>query len=234
MQHAIKNTIRRGKRFIRFLLGKDILQGSQIRIQTEQYGSDHGVWAVAANELDENSIVYSFGVGDDISFDLALIERYNATVHAFDPTPLSVNWVKKQSPPNQFVFHPYGVTDYDGHATFYAPSNPDYVSYTLLEEQRPQQKNVRVPVRRLTTILDELGHEYIDLLKMDIEGAEYNVIRSLLHEEITVNQLLVEFHHRFASVNVQQTKNAIEALNRKGYKIFHVSPDGREFSLIRH
>ena len=30
-------------------------------------------------------MVYSFGVGQDISWDLAMIERFGVTVHAFDP-----------------------------------------------------------------------------------------------------------------------------------------------------
>jgi len=33
------------------------------------------------------AVVYSLGIGEDISFDLALIEKYGARVHAFDPTP---------------------------------------------------------------------------------------------------------------------------------------------------
>jgi hypothetical protein len=81
--------------------------------------------------------------------------------------------------------------------------------------------------------MGELGHDKIDLLKMDIEGAEYSVLADLLASHIRVDQLLVEFHHRFPEVGVNKTKGAIKALNAAGYRIFSVSPSGEEFGFLR-
>ena len=42
-------------------------------------------------------IVYSAGVGNDISFDIAVLSDYsNCKIFAFDPTPQSIEWVNKQ------------------------------------------------------------------------------------------------------------------------------------------
>lgn len=51
-----------------------------------------------------------------------------------------------------------------------------------------------MPVRRLGTIMSELGHTRLDLLKMDIEGAEFAVVRDMLSSRIEVDQLVVEVH----------------------------------------
>ena len=85
---------------------------------------------------------------------------------------------------------------------------------------------------RLGTILKMLGHSCIDLLKMDIEGAEYDVLADLLTQRIPVKQILVEFHHRWPQIGVDKTRQAIHALNAAGYKIFSVSPGGEEYSFL--
>jgi hypothetical protein len=79
----------------------------------------------------------------------------------------------------------------------------------------------------------EFGHTRLDVLKMDIEGAEYDVITDILATGIEVGQLLIEFHHRFAGVGIERTRQAITALNAAGYRIFFTSESGEEYSLIR-
>ena len=92
---------------------------------------------------------------------------------------------------------------------------------------------IQAPVHRLMTIMEMLGHDHIDVLKMDIEGAEYGVIADLLSCNIRVDQLLVEFHHRWPELGLQKTKRAIRELNRAGYQIFNVSLNGEEYSFLR-
>ncbi len=77
-----------------------------------------------------------------------------------------------------------------------------------------------------------LGHACIDLLKMDIEGAEYDVLAEILTQRIPVKQLLVEFHHRWPQIGVEKTKQAICALNTAGFRIFSVSLSGEEYSFL--
>jgi hypothetical protein len=39
-------------------------------------------------------VVFSFGVANDIRFDTGVIDHFGCTVHAFDPTPRWVEWIK--------------------------------------------------------------------------------------------------------------------------------------------
>ena len=55
-------------------------------------------------------------------FDLQLIDSLGVTVHAFDPTPRSVEWVKEQELPQEFIFHPVGLAAENGFMSFYPPA----------------------------------------------------------------------------------------------------------------
>ena len=53
----------------------------------ERLGTIYGGWFVPKDiELNENSIVYSGGVGEDISFDLLVSDKYDSNIFLIDPT----------------------------------------------------------------------------------------------------------------------------------------------------
>lgn len=204
----MQNLKRTAKRLVKAALGKDFFPEVEETCQTERFGSGYGGWEIAVAPMSKDAVVYSFGVGEDASFDIALIKRYGLTIHAFDPTPKSIQWVHKQNFPPNFVLHEYGLADFDGEITFNAPKNQDHVSHTILD--RPSgNATIQVPVKTLATIMRELGDDHIDLLKMDIEGAEYQVVEALVKSTIRPAQLLIEFHHRFPEVGIKKTQELI-------------------------
>lgn len=205
-----------------------------LRHTVQRFGSAYGGWDVVTTGLDADSVVYSFGVGEDASFDTALIEKFNLTVHAFDPTPRSLEWVGRQRFTNRFIMHDYGIAAFDGDVSFNPPERADHVSHTFLERTSTKAKAIMVPVRRLGTIMKELGHDRIDVLKMDVEGAEYDVLADVDAAGIRPRQILVEFHHRFPGVGIRRSKEAIAGLKSMGYQLFSVSGNNEELSFIRH
>lgn len=229
----MKDLIRRLRVFLKVAAGKEFLTKPDVNCAKEKFGSDYGGWYVVTTNIGKNSIVYSFGVGEDASFDIALIERFGLTIHAFDPTPKAIHWVKSQGFADSFVMHEYGVASFDGNASFHPPENPNYVSHTLLEKSSTKAQTISVPVKRLSTIMKELGHDHIDILKMDIEGAEYEVITDMRKSGIRPEQILVEFHHRFTGVSINRTKEAIKTIKCMGYSLFTVSATNQEFCFIR-
>lgn len=229
--NPVVQSLRGLKRLARVAAGNDLWQTRQLRTDTLTMGEPDASWTVCPSRLPPTATVYCLGVGEDISFDLELIARFGVTVHAFDPTPRSIEWIEAQALPAGFVFHPFGVGAVDGTCRFLPPRDPSHISYSLLDRDTPGP-SIEVPIRRLTTILHMLGHQKIDLLKMDIEGAEYEVIGDLLGARIAVGQLLVEFHHRWGEVGIEMTRRAIRALNDADYRIFHVSTRGDEYSFL--
>ena len=220
------------RRIINSLRGKDFFTKIDCSIEKKYFGSDKCGWVIAPQFVDKNSIVYSFGVGEEISFDLDIIEKFKLIVNAFDPTPRSIEWVKSQILPTNFKLNEYGISDYDGEATFYPPENPNYISHSIIEKERTKDKTIKVKMKKLETIMMELEHSHIDILKMDIEGAEYSVIENLKLSNIRPTQLLVEFHHRFPNIGINKSIEAIGILRTLGYQLFSISNNGEEYSFI--
>ena len=205
----------------------------QVRCELQRIGFNYGGYLLDPSRVGPDAIVYSLGIGEDISFDLALIEQFGVTVHAFDPTPKVKTWLSSQSLPEQFRFHDVGIADFEGDVVFYLPPRKDYISHSIIPARQYSRESIRVPMIRLGTAMRQLGHTRIDVLKMDIEGAEYAVIEDLVRERIPVNQILVEFHHRLSSVGTGKTKRALALLERYGMKIGYVCPRMEVFTLLR-
>lgn len=201
--------------------------------ETLRCGSDYGGWVILPEYIQPSSVIYSFGVGEDVSFDVELIDRFGVNVFAFDPTPRSLEWVAEQGLHDKFKMHPYGIAAFNGEASFNPPENPKHVSHTILDRPSTSAKAIKVNMRRLSTIMKDLGHTGLDVLKMDIEGAEYDVIDDILASQIPVTQLLIEFHHRFPGVGRLKTRRAIKKLQVAGYMIFSISPTFEEFCFVR-
>ena len=101
------------------------------------------------------------------------------------------------------------------------------------DEEETKDDVIEVPAYSLSSITEKLGHDRIDLLKMDIEGAEYEVLEGLLDCPVLPEQLLVEFHHRFVENGLQRTYDIVDQLRSAGYQIFAISEIGREVSFLR-
>lgn len=197
------------------------------------YGNTYGGFYVNPNKLSKDAIVYSFGIGEDISFDLEMIQQHQCQIFGFDPTPKSITWMAHQNLPSNFYFQDYGIGITTGAHQFHLPKNPDYVSGSALSHNNVSSNDViTVQMKCIEDIATEMGHRYIDVLKMDIEGSEYEVLESIISSHIGVGQLLVEFHERFFDDGYQRNRRAIKLLQSKGFLLFAISKSGEELSFI--
>src|SRR5262249_20791052 len=102
-------------------------------------GARSGVWTFCPEGLGPDTVVYSFCVGTYLPGDLALIERFGVTVHAFDPTPASVDWVARQTLPPGLHFHPVGLAGHDGMLRFSLPAHGSRFNF------RPSASGISAP-----------------------------------------------------------------------------------------
>ena len=220
------------RRAFQFLRGRDCFFHPDIDMESIHIGSDYGGWAIPIGFISSNSVVYSAGIGTDISFDLGLISNFGTEVHAFDPTPKSIEWLETQNLPDGFHYYPWGLADYNGEAQFHTPKNPTHISHSMTESQVTIKETINVQVRTIKSIMTEFGHNRMDLLKMDIEGAEYSVLTDLLTSSLRPTLLLVEFHHRFKSIGAKATRQAIASLRMKNYRLYSVCRTGEELCFV--
>ena len=220
------------KLFLKRISGKELWLKPEVDVEM----SETADWAFIGDRLNPGSVVYSLGVGDSIEFDLDLIERYGATVFAFDPTPFAVDWVAAQELPEGFVFKPWAAAGTDGSLRLYRRVNSQgkraEVMWTADEQAGDPGDYIDTPAYTIHSIMERLMHEKVDLLKMDVEGAEYDILDGLLASPIKPTQLLVEFHHRFPGIGKQKTAASIAMLHRLGYRIFGISETGREVGFL--
>src|SRR5690554_1203516 len=198
------------------------------------YGNNYGGFFINPSLLHSDSIVYSFGIGKDISFDKTCIKKHKCTVYAFDPTPKSIRFISQQNLPESFHFFSYGISDGEsGTYKFFLPENPRGVSGSLVDtDVVSTQRSIDVEMKSFADIVGTLGHKHIDVLKMDIEGSEYTVLERILESEITIDQLLIEFHDRLFDQEHYRSVEIVRKLNNKGYEVFAASKTYEEISFI--
>ena len=75
---------------------------------------------------------------------------------------------------------------------FYSPLNPTHVSHSIVNLQRTESY-FEADCRTIKTLMQTFGHAELSLLKLDVEGAEYEILASLLEVNIHPAILCVEF-----------------------------------------
>lgn len=209
------------------------LHKAEIQSDFEVLGTSYGGWPLLDGSTPRGVLIYSFGIGEDISFDIAAIEKFGATVHAFDPTPRCKKWLDQQTLPANFVFHNVGLGGEAGEIEFFAPENDGHVSYSAAPAPASDPNlKIKAPVKRLETLISELGTACPDALKMDIEGFEYDVIDDVLAGPHRPHQWMIEFHHRMYGIETDRTRAAVEKLKAAGYQLFYVSEAGHEYGFV--
>jgi len=126
-----------------------------------------------------------------------------------------------------------GLASKNGYMDFFPPSKQSSTHYSPLDRYKSSNGVIKAPVKNLETVASELNHTKIDLLKMDIEGGEYEVIEDLSQSRININQILIEFHHMYKDIPISKTVDAIGILKSLGFELFNISQRTYEFSFKR-
>ena len=178
-------------------------------------GSDYGGWWVPEAAVRPGAVAYCAGAGEDITFDLALHER-GCTVTTFDPTPRAAAHVQRVAPTSErFRFVPVGWWDRHERLRFYSPRNPEHVSHSVVNLQGTSEFFV-AEVKAVHQLMSELGDERVDIVKMDIEGAEHRTLDAMLRRGPLPAVLCMEFDQ---PQPVRKVVGAVRRLQQAGYTL---------------
>lgn len=178
-------------------------------------------WTICTTRLGADSHVLCAGAGNDISFEKALIASYGCSVVLVDPSPTGVVTVKKENIALENLrFLPVGLAGINGLVCFQEPC--DRTEGSFVRGEKPGSVGHKFPCKTLSSLITEFAWNDIDLLKIDIEGSEYDVIRDIVENGLNVKQICVEFHHgaNFGHKR-KDTVRAILALRKAGYDLIH-------------
>jgi hypothetical protein len=145
---------------------------------------------------------YCIGAGSDLAFDLELIRRYGATVRSVDPEKA----LRREAEPD-------------------AAADP---RLTLIEatvapqdgtsESGETTSDGRGPPRSLRSLMEQLGDQQVQLLKLNIGGDEYRLLETLDLRSLGVRVLLVKLH---ATRRADEALRLLERLRGQGYQPVH-------------
>jgi FkbM family methyltransferase len=147
----------------------------------------------------------------------------NATVHSFEPMPFLQKMMeqhKAQYSGHNWNQHAFGLWKEDGTMDIYTDAPDDFTSISGIVHFEDAVHKVRIPVRTLSAFLDENNLEKVDLLKMDCEGAEYEILFNLPDSYFnTIGRMAMETHETQQYTTVEMA----EFLKTKGYQVRYVT-----------
>jgi FkbM family methyltransferase len=178
----------------------------------KRVGDDNSGWVI--NISPPPQVAYCAGVGHGMTLELELAKMMRKPVLVFDPSPTGMETISKSDLRNM-QFFPVGLAAHAGMIRFSVPKEAEEGSYSTVQDGI---ETVSFECYDLATIMAMKGDSSIDLLKMDIEGFEYDIVNQFLDQQIPVRQLCVEFHPWLAR---GRTLRTIAKLYKAGYRIIY-------------
>lgn len=206
----IKNAVRR--RWFEHQIERTPLRKTPgiVHLGDEAYGG----WTIPGSLVESSWICYSVGAGGDITFDLDLIHRYGITVRSFDPVESYVQGAQAEAAGEpRFSAHHAAIAKNDGPLRMQITHDPTSQSVSSAGLYETEQF-IELPGRSLQSLMNELGDDRIDLLKLDIEGGEYELLRDLDLPSLGVKVFAVQLHH---VGSVAEARSVIAQLAAAGY-----------------
>uniref|UniRef100_A0A8C6EUQ5 Methyltransferase like 24 n=1 Tax=Marmota marmota marmota TaxID=9994 RepID=A0A8C6EUQ5_MARMA len=156
--------------------------------------------------------LYSLGLGsDDTHFEVSMANE-GCEVHRFDPSVKSAHILESQ----RLWYHRLSIDWRDPHPAVAAPK-------------------LHSNTRKLGSILNEFGHHKIDVLKADLESAEWKVLENLILEDVLeqIGQLIFEIHLHWPGFEVSGSDSSVvrfwysllKELEQKDFRLFYSYKD---------
>lgn len=151
-------------------------------------------------DLPPDAVVIDAGCSYEADFSVCLIRRHNVRAFGVDPTRKHAAALRALEGQNggRFVHLSCAIAAADGVLRFYESSVNE--SGSLLDDHvnvvRDEITSYDVEALTLSSLLKRLALSRVDLLKLDLEGAEYAILEGATAEVLRpFRQIFVEFHH---------------------------------------
>lgn len=154
-------------------------------------------------DLDSDAVVIDIGAFRG-TVAQEFVELYDCRVHAYEPNPLFYEDLEGRFAHNPKVStYEYGLGASDAvlkmeqrglGSTVYGKNDDASVA------------TIDVRIRDIATVLDELGYDRVDYIKINIEGAEYDLLERLIETGwvTRTRYLLIQFHEWYGNAHLRR------------------------------
>ena len=204
-------------------------------VQVEKIGTrDH--WYISTNVLSSKPIVIAAGIGFTMTFELEFARKFaDSIILLLDPSETGVNTVRSITLPENIVFIAKALGNNDGIMEFGLPDNPkegSFISGVLPKDYC--NGIIKLESTSVKNLIEQFGFISVDILKMDIEGGEFEVLRNLVKNKIFPRQICLEFHTN-KDISIRHTTfeyfKALCILWLHGYCVIYRK--GKDLTLLR-
>lgn len=174
--------------------------------------------------LTEASVIADVGCGYEAEFSRQMIERYGLQAIGIDPTKKHAPYLKalEVSSEGRFTHLALAVSSENGTVQFHESKQNE--SGSLL----PEHTNIRnddinhyeVESVTLRELVRRLGRTSVDILKLDLEGAEYGLFDDMTEADLLpFGQIFLECHHHCTSHTELETKQLVRRIKNFGFEV---------------
>lgn len=225
--------------------------------------TNYGGWAnLPYWKFNEDTIMYTFGAGEDISYEYYLSGKKDLNIYIFDPTPRAIehyDYCKKiylgeinpifnnklgggdmryndmilesNANINKIKYIPCGLYNENKMIEFYLPKKKEWVSLSINNLQNTNE-TIELEVKTIDKLMKELSHNTIDVLKLNIEGAEVASLNYMIEKtKIRPKWICVKFELKRDKESGEKPTNELIDKLLIEYNIIYKHMDNYTFEL---
>jgi FkbM family methyltransferase len=166
----------------------------------------------------------------DFSLLAAKVMGNQGRVIAFEPEPQNFGWLERSVELNGYSCvecFQVALSDTNGEGNLFIGKGIG--KHTLVQTHPHEQETITVPVRTLDSVLNEIGQPSIDVMKIDVEGAELRLLHGAagVLERNHPLKLFIDIH-----AGRQDPRTLCRLLTDQGFSLHVPSDPDRELEDV--
>jgi FkbM family methyltransferase len=175
--------------------------------------------------LNADSRVLDLGANYGL-FTYAIVERFGCQCVAVEPSPLPFASIRTGP---HVAKYQLAIGDSTGVVDFHVAEDSTTSSLTGASET----DKISVPIQTLPSVIEKLGWDRVDLLKVDIEGAEIGMLAACPDDVLRrIAQISIEFHDFNGITAPKDVRKALDRLYRLGFRSVRMSRVGHQDTWV--
>jgi len=190
-------------------------------------------------DLSPESVVIDAGCSYEADFSTYLMRRHGVRAYGVDPTRKHGQALRELERrfEGRFAHVPCAIASANGTLTFHESRTNESGSLFGDHVNVIQDETTSYDVEAITlgSLVKRIGVETVDILKLDLEGAEYELFRGMKADELRpFKQMFVEFHHHaLRHVSEADTRRIVASICGLGFTAFSLDDHNYLFRRVR-